>query len=493
MNILLINPQTPSFICNKEYYIPSSLLYLASVLRENGKNVDNVDILDLNTFRLEDDYDTHEKYEKILTNKISNVCYSLIGITCLFSGQYPLVLEYSKKIKELFKNIPIVIGGIHPTIFPYEILYNCPSIDYIIIGEGEKSIVQLSNILNTKCDKEYDKEYDKESEFYENLNKIDGFAYRCNENIIINPKKTFIDNLDNIPFPSYDLINLNDYYHNTAKWHNPRNLPINCSIPIISSRSCPMRCNFCSMFKVMGSKHRKRSPKNVVDEIEFLYNKYNHKYFSFMDDNLTLDKNHVSEICNEIINRNLNIQFDTPNGISVRYLNEEILDLLVSAGLVRVSLAIESGSDYIRNGIMGKKLSKDKIFEIINLTKKYKSLYVRAFFIMGAPEDTYDTLSETYNMIKDIDVDKPIVSNLLPFPGTKLFEQCLKDKLFVDDINPIDLWKTESLYFTDNKRFFIKPYDLEINELHIFRDKFDMLIEELINKKNKERNCYNNE
>ncbi len=479
MNILLINPKTPSFIDNKEYYIPSSLLYLASVLKKDGKNVD---ILDLNTFKFDDDnlYDNlSNKYENIIINKITNTKYSLIGITCLFSGHFPLVLDYSKKIKESFKNIPIVIGGIHPTLFPYEILYNCSSVDYIIIGEGENSIVELSNIVNTK--------YTNKLEFYSDLNKIDGIAYRCNEKIVINTKKSFIEDLDNIPIPAYDLINLKDYYHNTTNWHNPKNLPINCSIPIISSRSCPMKCNFCSMFKVMGSTHRKRTPKNVVDEIELLHNKYNHHHFSFMDDNLTLDKNHVTEICNEIINRNLNIQFETPNGISVKFLDEEILDLLVSAGLVRVSLAIESGSDYIRNNIMGKKLTRKKIFEIVKLTKKYKSLYVRAFFIMGTPEDTNDTLMETYNMIKEIDVDKPIVSTLIPFPGTRLFDQCLKDKLFIDDINPSDLWKTENLYFTKNKRFFIKPYNLEIDELYSFKNKFNMLIEKLTDKKIEER------
>jgi len=469
MNILLINPKTPSFIDNKEYYIPSSLLYLASSLQKDGKNVD---ILDLNTFMSNDT-------ESILINKISNMEYSLIGITCLFSGHYPLVSEYSRIIKHHLKSIPIVIGGIHPTLFPYEILYNCPTIDYIILGEGELSLVELSNVIYTKYTAKY--------EFHNNLSKIDGFAYRYNDKIEINTKKLFIEDLDSIPISAYNLINLKDYYHNTTNWHNPKNLSINCSIPIISSRSCPMKCNFCSMFNVMGSKHRKRTPKNVVDEIELLYNKYNHRYFSFMDDNLTLDKSHVTKICNEIINRNLNIQFDTPNGISIKFLDEGILDLLVSAGLVRVSLAIESGSDYIRNNIMGKKLSRKKIFEIVKLTKKYKSLYVRAFFIMGTPEETNDTLMETYNMIQEIDVDKPIVSTLIPFPGTRLFEQCLKDKLFIDDINPADLWKTKDLYFTKNNRFFIKPYNLEIDELYSFKNKFDVLIKELIDKKIRER------
>lgn len=466
MNILLINPQTPYFIFNKEYYIPSSLLYLAAVLRNNGNNVG---ILDLNTFRIDDTIENHNKtleiYEKVIIDRISNFHPSFIGITCLFSGQFPLVLNYSKKIKEKFINIPITIGGIHPTLFPYEILSNCPSIDYVIIGEGEESIVNLTNTI---------KRYRNE-EFNNDLRQIDGLAYRCNGKVIINPKTSFIANLDRLPFPAYELINLKDYYYNTNNWHNPKNLPINCSIPIISSRSCPVRCNFCSMYKVMGSKHRKRSPKNVVDEIEFLYRKYNHRHFSFMDDNLTLEKSHVLDICNEIIKRKLNIQFETPNGISTGSLDEEILEALVSAGLVRLALAIESGSDYIRNKIMGKRLPRKKIFEIVRLTKRYNSLYVRAFFIMGMPEDNRKTLWETHDMIKEIDVDKPIVFNLLPLPGTKVFEQALRDDLFIDNVDLDHLWRTD-LYLTENKRFFIKPYDLEVEELYEFRERFDKLI-----------------
>lgn len=472
MKVLLINPPTPEIITNKEYYIPSSLLYLAAVLQ---KAEVEVNILDLNIYKPEK-YDSPLKFcEDIITHRISEFQPSLIGLGCLFSGQFPEVLNFSKKIKQVFKRVPIVTGGIHPTIYPAEILANCPSIDWIIIGEGEESVVQLVNAMK-------DESYD--------FDKIDGFAYRRNDQVIVNPKRSFISNLEAIPFPAYDLINITDYYHDTSSWHNPRNLPINASLPIIASRSCPMRCSFCSMFMVMGPRWRSRSPQNVVDEIEFLYDRYNHRHFSFTDDNLTLKKSHIISICNQIIKRNLSIQFETPNGISTGTLDEEVLDALVAAGLVRVSLSIESGSDFIRNQVMGKKLSRDKIFEVVRLAKRYKELYVRAFFIMGMPEDTRETLEDTCRMIEEIDVDKPIVSNLMPFSGTKVFEQALRDNLFVDELDLDNLWRNHEFYFTGNKRFFIKPYALELSELQEFRLRFDRLIEELIAKKLKERTSY---
>jgi len=466
MRVLLINPQTPNFIKNREYYLPSNILYLAGALR----NADaEVNVLDLNVYKPEEHKKPIKFCEGIIVGRINDFQPIVVGIGCLFSGQFPLLLKYSKRIKEEFDNVSIVIGGIHPTLYPVDILSNCSSIDYIILGEGEASCIQLMESLRRKD--------------LNKLRSIDGFAFRWDDKVIVNPKTCFIANLDQIPFPAYDLIDLKDYYHDTSNWHNPRNLPINASIPILSSRSCPRRCNFCSMFRVMGPKWRGRSPENVVDEIELLYKAYNHRHFSFMDDNLTLEKGHVLELCNLIIKRNLNIQFETPNGIAVYALDEEIIDALVSAGLVRVSLAIESGSDLIRNKVMGKGLSRRKIYEVVKITKKYKELYVRAFFIMGMPEDTRETLMQTYDMIKEIDVDKPIVTNIMPFPGTRIFDQAVQDKLFIDELDLGKIWKMDTFYFTDNKRYFLKPYDLELEELQEFRIKFDKLIEDLIEQK----------
>ncbi len=478
MKVLLINPQTPNMISNKEYYIPTSMLYLAGALKNAGISVR---ILDLNILKPWNKKSIKglELCERVIFETIIDFSPLLIGIGCLFSGHFPLVLNYTKKIKEQFATTPIVIGGIHPTTFPAEILANCSSVDYVVLGEGEEAIVKIASILKKK-------KVDTSDTI--DLNNIDGIAYRLNGKVIVNPKNSFINSLDNIPFPAYDLINIKDYYHNTSGWLNPRNLSINASIPILTSRGCPTLCSFCSMFKVMGHRHRARSPEKVVDEIEFLYKKYNHRHFSFIDDNLTLKKSNILEICNQIIERNLNIQFDTPNGVAIGKLDKEVMDALVEAGLVKVTLAIESGSDYIRNKIMGKNLSRDKIMEIVRLTKQYKHLYVKAFFIIGMPEDTKTTLSETYKMIEEIDVDQPCLFNLRPFPGTRVFDQALKDKLFTDNFNIDSIWKMDTLHYSNNKIFFIKPYNMSLKGLQEFRCEFDDLIETIVNKKREERN-----
>ncbi|MBN1384041.1 MAG: B12-binding domain-containing radical SAM protein [Elusimicrobia bacterium] len=456
MKILFVNPPSPVTYYNKEVYPPSSLLYLAAVLKNNGEEVR---ILDLKCPKYENKDNPQKNYEDTLINTISDFQPDIIGFGCLFSGNFPELLKLANISKKNFRDIPIVIGGIHPTIYAAEILKNCPSIDWAILGEGEESVVQLINSIKSDTYK---------------FEKIDGFAYRKNEKPIVNLKTSFIKNPDTIPFPAYDLIDLKDYYVDTSAWHNPKKLPINTSVPIITSRSCPNRCRFCSMYMVMGPHWRPRSPKNVVEEIEFVYNKYNHRHFSFMDDNLTLKKSHAMEICNQIIKKNLTIQFETPNGLAINTLDEEVLDALVAAGMVRTGLAIESGSDFIRNKIMRKNLSKEKIYQVVDLTRKYKDLFVTAFFIMGMPEETKETLMDTYNMIKDINVNKVILMNIVPFPGTEVFKQALSDNLLVDpDIK--NMYLTGERYFTNYQKFFIKPYKMELKDLIEFRNKYDRL------------------
>ena len=232
------------------------------------------------------------------------------------------------------------------------------------------------------------------------------------------------------------------------------------------------------MYQAMGPRWRARSARNVVDEIEHVVRTYGQSHFSFMDDNFTFSKARTLEICQEIVRRGLDIQFETPNGLSMKTLDAEVLDALVKAGLVRVSLAIESGSDFIRNQVMKKHLSRDKILEVIRLTHRYPQLYVKAFFIIGMPEETLETLEDTYRMIEQIDVDRVYIQNIVPFSGTAVFEQAVRDGLLVD-VDIRELYKTDALYITNYDRIFIKPYALELEQLRQFRARCEALISRL--------------
>ena len=459
MKVLLVNPPIPSFFYNREFYFPSSLLSLGAVLQQKGHEPY---ILDLKTFQRGDTDPADSFYAARLLDVIERFQPDLLGFGCLFSGNFPDVLDLSKAVKQARPEIPVLMGGIHATLYVREILSNCASIDGIVLGEGEDTIVRIVDALDAGRP----------------WHHISGFGCRVDGQVIVHPKSDYIEDIDRLPMPAYDLIDVRDYFMDTSAWHNPKGLPIHTSVPILSSRSCPNRCRFCSMYRVMGPRWRARSAGRVLDEIEYVYHTYGLRHFSFMDDNVTLDKSRMMRMCQGILDRGLDLQFETPNGVSVRTLDQELMDAMVDAGMVRISLAIESGSEYIRNKIMNKRLSNEKIYEILALTRRYPQLYVTVFFLIGMPEETRESLEETYRMIERIEAHKTIIMNLVPFPGTAVFQQAVRDHLLTG-VDPERLYLANDRYFTNYDQIFLKPYALDCDEIGRFRERCDRLLKDM--------------
>lgn len=436
-------------------YFPQGLLYLATVLKKNNLNVK---ILDINNFYENNLKNLNEtKVRDSIRNNIfenfENYMPNIVGLGCMFSGAFKGLKMISKQIKEKFPNIPIIAGGIHPTLFPKEILEKYKEIDYVVVGEGEETLLDLTkHIINKKP----------------TVDSIDGIAFRDKKEIKLNPKTKFIKNLDSLPFPDYNLLDLKNYKMDTSNWYSPKNIEIGQPFPIISSRSCPNLCNFCSMWRVHGKKIRYRTVDNVLEQMESLYNNYNVRYFQFMDDNFTFNKKRTLGICDEILKRKMDIQFDTPNGVAVKTLDEEIINSMVNAGLVRISLAIESGSEYIRNKVIKKGLKTEKIYEVVEACAKHKDLFINSFFVSGMPQETHETLEETYQMIKKLPIDKFAIFYATPYPGTELFNYCLENKLLQNKIE--DYVEIDNLQQKADRPHF-KPHNLTIDDLIEFRAK----------------------
>jgi radical SAM superfamily enzyme YgiQ (UPF0313 family) len=465
MKVLLIAPYVnisfdrPAEQYNREDFYPSAAcLHLAAILRAN--NHEPV-ILDLNNAVVHSQKEKYLEYsKKMIIDCINETKPTFVGINCLFSGTFPDILDFARTIKSHSPNIKIATGGIHPTQFPKEILTNCKDIDYIAIGEGENSIVALAASIEKKN---------------ENLlSKIKSFAYRDKDGVVrINHQKDYIEDLDGLPMPAWDLIDLQKFEMKLDHYYNPQKLPIKNKAAIFSSRACPLSCNFCDMFLVMGKKHRKRGVKSIVNEIEVLNKDHGVNYFSFMDDQLTLNRAHIMELCDEILKRKIKIVFDAPNGLWINSLREDVIAKMVEAGLVTANIAIEHGDDYMRNEVIGKCLDRKKIFEVADLLKKYKVMSI-GFFIMGFPEDTNQTLQNMCDMMDELQLDKAGVGTALPTPGTALFKQVVKDKLFIDNWNLDDLWKTPISHCQSD--FIIKPYNMSVDDLYEWRKKFDVML-----------------
>lgn len=477
MRLLYINPPKNPKISYKENIMPLSLLYLSAITSK----LCETKILDL---KVTTDCSTVEGttlFDKI-NLALKDFAPTIIGITCFFSGEIKSVLEIATFIKQVSPKTTIMVGGMHPTLFAADIIRNCLNIDIVIIGEGESTTCKILNAICAGKD----------------FSGIDGIAYRKNGNTpiltaydsdgqIIDciatccicdiPKTTYIDDISELPMPAYELIHFNEYTSDTSKWYNPKDVPIQgLSVPLLTSRSCPNCCSFCSMNQVMGLRYRARTAQSVIDEMAYLYDQYNVRYFSIMDDNFTLNKKRTIQICNAIVSRNMKIAIECSSGLYVNSLDDEVIDALASAGLIMTAVAIESGSDYIRNKVVGKNLRKEKINDVVASFNRHPEIYLYGFFIIGFPEDTERTISDTIEMIQALDLDDISVNPLIPLPGTRLFEQCKRENLFVRAIDYKNLWKDEGLFCSPHvNQFYIKPYSLSIQQLSEYHTLFKKL------------------
>jgi anaerobic magnesium-protoporphyrin IX monomethyl ester cyclase len=455
-NVLLIAPHKLPGLKSSRGPLPVSLLHLAAALRQAGHKPT---ILDLSVINVPPKTESDAHYLSKICETVDKTKPSIIGINCFSSMHFPVVRKLAEGIHTKKPDIPICLGGAHATFFPKEILENCPEFDFIVTGEGEMQIIALANIIA--------------SGKREQLKDIQAFCYRDNGKIVINPRKEFMMNLDDLPPPAYDMINFPDYYADHSNWYSPKKREIKLSVPIYTTRSCPFNCSFCNANTIMGRRLRRRAPKRVVDEIEMLARDFGQSYFSFTDDNVNVDKKHFIAICEDIYKRKLDVQLCIPQGFYLNAVDEDIVSTFVRAGGTTVSVPIESGNTFIRNKIIGKNLTEETIYAAVKLLQKY-DLFTVGLFIMGFAEDTTETLTDTLSMIDKLELDVNGVNTLIPFPATRVYDQASKDKLLLFDNSKI--WTGETFFDPLNKQdFFIKPYNMEIDELRRFRKIFDGL------------------
>jgi len=412
--ILLINLPTSEIASTLNFTMPVGILSLAAYLEMNNESVD---ILDLN-----------------VNNNYLSKEYEYVGISIMIAAQFNLAYKIAKEIKCNYPNTKIIVGGTHVTQFKNDIIKNCPEIDFVVAGEGEK---QLLNIIRNE--------------------PIDD---------------SFIENINDLPFPAYHKLNFDDYKRDITNWNNPYNVDLSIRRPIITSRGCPNQCNFCSLIKHMGNKYRPMNSNTVVNLLEYYHKRYGVIYFAIYDANFMVQTKRVIDIANEIVKRNLKIYLDLPTGLPINDKTKDIVDALAQAGLIRTTLSIESGNEYVRNQIMKKKSKQTDIFSAIESIRKYPQIYLLTDFVIGMPEETIESLQSTYNLLSDLDTDDITISIATPYPNTKLYDQCIKDNLFLPDIKIDELYKSEGFCHANLKRFNIRPYNLSIQELIKYRDKF---------------------
>lgn len=407
MRILLINP--PFNYYNKYIQIlePLSLAYLAAYLRKEGYVVNVLDAVAGKITKLNNNRWRYGLTDLLIIEKIKKFKPDVCGITCSLSVKKDSAFDIAELIKRIDKNIITIVGGIHPTILPLEMVQN-PHIDYVIIGEGEESLLNLVN--NIDCGVKYPV-------------NVDGIVYRMDGSHYINPKKNFIHDLDSLPFPARDLLPM-DFYLEKNKNNILYGLGSGRALSIFTSRGCSKRCSFCNVHLSHGQKWRARSAENVCEEIKKLVKEYNVNEIFFLDDDLTFNKERIGKICETILKYGLKFKWNTPNGLSINSLDEEILTLMKRSGCKNICIAIETGNETIRNEIIGKGLPTERIFNVVNICKRI-GLQTVGFFILGMPGETEDTFKDTIGLVKKLSLDMIVTSFAYPCPETKLYNECV--------------------------------------------------------------------
>jgi anaerobic magnesium-protoporphyrin IX monomethyl ester cyclase len=334
-----------------------------------------------------------------------------VGISCHYSFASEEAYHLAVITKKVNPDIAVVMGGLFVSIFHEKALIECDAIDYCLIGESEISLVDLLSYFSGK---------------EKNLKEIDGLIYRQGKALLKNKKCAFIDDLDSIPFPARDI-----YGSRIKRLYGLGNKP---ALSILTSRSCPNRCSYCNMWLVHGSRWRGRSVENVINELDEILNKYKAEHVFIVDDNFTFKPERTKSICEKMIKKGYKFRWNTPNGISVKRVDEEMAVLMKRAGCANVCIAIESGSEYIRKIVMNKKISNSEIEHAVRCFKK-AGIPVVGFVIIGMPGEDEGHFQKTLKFVRSLPLTSIVVSYAIPFPGTKLYANLLKEGVLDSDFS----------------------------------------------------------
>lgn len=395
MKLLLTNPYLP-FHQRMIVTMPIGSLYLASYIRKLQPDID-VEILDPDVY-----YGSFDDFINVIESKRPDI----IGIT-VFSHVIGPTKKFVSKLKSILPESLIIAGGSHINAVREKALRQLPQVDYAIFGEGEKGLLEFYKQIclnGTIVSPEI----------------ISGLVYRSNSKILHTPN-IYTGNLDEFDPLDFNLIDVDAYF----SFGSPMGLFRRGKhvAQIITTRGCPFTCTFCASPVNMGKKVRKRSTSSIINEIETLISKGADE-IHVMDDNFTFDRNHVINLCKEIIQRGFNIQFCMPNGVRLDKLDEEMLIWMKKAGWYHLGFGIEVGSDEALKKVR-KGINMVRIKEKINLVKKI-GFTTTGFFILGLPHDNIETIHETASTPDRLGLDMASFGNFTPLPGTPLYNELIE-------------------------------------------------------------------
>jgi len=390
------------------------LTSLAAAVRQAGHEVSVFDPTLGRPTKLPDGSYYYGATDETLTSHIRDAAPDVLGLSCHYAYSRDEAFRVASLTKQMRSDTVTVMGGLYPSVYRTRAFRLGGPVDYLLTGEAEESFPALLSALASKPT---------------SLGEVDGLIYGRGATIACNPKRTFIADLDRLPFPARDLVDIRRYMTTGSVLYGLGGRP---TLSLLTSRSCPNRCSFCNMHLVHGPRWRPRSPENVLAELDEILNRHHAQHVFVMDDNFTLDPDRVKLICEGILRRNYRFRWNTPNGISVKNVDEEMARLMKRAGCANVCVAIESGSEYIRNHVMKKGVSDEQIVRAVAAFKK-ADIPVGAFIVLGMPEEDHDHFAETVRFVNALPLSFVATTFAIPFPGTELHASLVRAGVLSED------------------------------------------------------------
>lgn len=397
MQVLLIRPPYRSKMIAPNF--PMGLASLAASLLESGHEVR---ILDLPLARAP---------IEILAKTLGRENYPLIGIGAL-TAQFAGAREVIPHIRSISPGSKIVIGGPHPSGCPEEALQETGA-DFAICGEGEKGLVELARALDCGDD----------------LSNVPALVFRRGDDFLRNPPQMPLPQMDELPPPAYHLLDLEPYIRLLlSECVRPGSRPIQ----ILTSRGCPFSCIYCH--NLFGKRFRGRSPENVLREILFLNSNYGVDEFLVHDDIFNFDLERAREIFRLVLKSGLKVGFSFPNGLRAEFVDEDLMELMASAGVHTVGVGIECASQHIQNST-GKHLRISDVDRFLRIAKHY-NMRTQGFFMLGFPDEKPEEIHQTIRYARHAkNLDTAFFSFPTPYPGTEL-ARCLSEKGLQVEMGP---------------------------------------------------------
>ncbi len=363
-------------------YAPLGILYVSAYLERKGFSNEVFDTT----------FSTMQKMRDYLLEFKPDVVAIYVNLMTKLN-----VLEIIKFIKSNLNQAKIVLGG-------PEIRYNANDFlnfgaDYLVIGEGEETSLELMIALNEKR--------------YDDIKNIPGLGFKNQNNeIVFTTEREKLKEVDSLPFPGRDKINLQLYLNAWKERHGEN------AISISTMRGCPYTCKWCSR-AVYGLSYRRRSPENVCDELELIQKEYNPDTLWFVDDVFTISHKWLNEFNETLKQRNLKIKFECITRAD--RMNEEVIKLLKDAGCFRVWIGAESGSQKVID-LMDRRVDVDQVREMIKLTQN-NGIQAGTFIMLGYPGETEDDIEETIKHLKESNPEYFTITVAYPIKGTELFAE----------------------------------------------------------------------